>query len=205
MVATQIAMDAALQTAEPAPVTTARTDSEPSTLGLTEIYAAYFKGVWRNLRRLGVPDALLDDAVQDVFLVVHRRHAEFERRSLLKTWIFGIVLHVAKDYRRAARRHAARVAGYAQEVTEASNGQGPAETAELREASRLLHAILERMRYEERVVFVLVELEEMTVRDAAAACAVSLATCQRRLHRARASFDAALNRLNAQPHGRQSP
>ncbi len=69
--------------------------------------------MWRNLHRLGVPSLVLDEAVQDVFLVVHRRRDEFAGRSSLRTWIFGIVLRVAKDYRRAAHRHAVRVQRYA--------------------------------------------------------------------------------------------
>ncbi len=191
--------------AEPSASSGGRTDLPTEIANLREIYVGYFHGVWRNLRRLGVPDAVLDDAVQDVFLVVHRRYAEFARRSSLKTWIFGIVLHVAKDYRRATRRHAARTERYAQAVENNSDIHGPAEEAERREAVRLLHAILEKLRYEERAVFVLVELEELSVREAATACSLSLATCQRRLRSARLLFDAALKRHNVQPQWRRSP
>jgi RNA polymerase sigma-70 factor (ECF subfamily) len=198
-------MDAALVTAEPSISSGGRTGLAAEITNLREIYVEYFHGVWRNLRRLGVPDAVLDDAVQDVFLVVHRRYAEFARRSSLKTWIFGIVLHVAKDYRRATRRHAARTERYAQSVDNVSYGDDPAELAERREAVRLLHTILEKLGYEERAVFVLVELEELSLREAAAACSLSLATCQRRLQNARIAFDAALKRHNDQPRWRRSP
>jgi RNA polymerase sigma-70 factor (ECF subfamily) len=198
-------MDAVLQTMEPDARTGERTDFRMVELDLVSIYAEHFKGVWRNLRRLGVSKAQLDDAVQDVFLVVHRRRTEFASRSSLKTWIFGIVLHVAKDYRRAARRHAAREARYASEFVEPYDADGPAQEVERREASTLLHSVLDRMRYEHRAVFVLVELEELTLHEAAAACSVSLATCQRRLRRARIAFNAALVRLGARHEWRRSP
>src|SRR5688572_27043655 len=69
------------------------------------IYDEYFKFVWRSLRRLGVSVAVLDDAVQEVFLTVHRRLPDFEGRSSLKTWLFGIALNVSQHATRSAARH----------------------------------------------------------------------------------------------------
>ena len=71
--------------------------------GPEQIYEAYFGFVWRNLRRLGVPEAATDDAAQDVFLVVFRRYHEFEGRSSVRTWLFGILLRVARDHRKVTR------------------------------------------------------------------------------------------------------
>src|SRR5262245_25709599 len=68
------------------------------------LYDEHFDFVWRTVRRLGVPEALVDDAVQEVFLVVHRRLGSFEGRSSLKTWICAIVTRVASDSRRSVRR-----------------------------------------------------------------------------------------------------
>ncbi len=129
----------ALATAEAPVSTNSRTEPLLEALDLRQIYAEHFRGVWRNLHRLGVPDSALDDAVQDVFLVVHRRRSEFAGRSSLRTWIFGIVLHVAKDYRRAARRHAMRVQRYTDAVVHGAERSEPSEDAERREANRLLH------------------------------------------------------------------
>ncbi len=185
--------------------TNSRTEPLLEALDLRQIYAEHFRGVWRNLHRLGVPDSALDDAVQDVFLVVHRRRSEFAGRSSLRTWIFGIVLHVAKDYRRAARRHAMRVQRYADAVVPGAERSEPSEDAERREANRLLHLILEEMDDEQRAVFVLVELEQLSVREAAAASAMSLATCQRRLRRARIVFETALSRRTHPTPGRPRP
>src|SRR4051794_13567852 len=71
-------------------------------MNFKEVYDAHFAFVWRSLRRLRVPEASLKDAMQDVFLVVHRRLGEFEGRAKVTTWLFGICLRVAKDYRRRA-------------------------------------------------------------------------------------------------------
>ena len=60
-------------------------EASTSTLAFDEVYDRWLDFVWRSLRRLGVPQASLDDAVQDVFVVVHRRLSTFEGRSTLKT------------------------------------------------------------------------------------------------------------------------
>jgi RNA polymerase sigma-70 factor, ECF subfamily len=76
----------------------------PTAPTFEEVYDEYFAFVWRCLRRLGVSPAAIDDAVQEVFIVVHRRLGEFEQRSSLKTWLFGIAFRVAGAHRRAAQR-----------------------------------------------------------------------------------------------------
>ncbi len=180
---------------EYAAIPAGRTETVKSDPEWQALYAEHFRGVWRNLRRLGVPPDLLDDAVQDVFLVVHRRADEFGGRSSLKTWIFGIVLRVAKDYRRAALRRERRVKQYASS-SPPSERSSPADEVARREELALLHRILGELGEEERAVFVLVELEQLPVREAAQAASLSLSTCERRLRTARRQFDRALQRLS---------
>src|SRR5688572_24262740 len=71
-------------------------------LSLRALYEEHFQFVWRSLRRLGVREADVPDAVQDVFLVVHRKLPEFEGRSKVTTWLFGIALRVARDRQKLA-------------------------------------------------------------------------------------------------------
>jgi RNA polymerase sigma-70 factor (ECF subfamily) len=179
-----------------APESPARLELAP---GLRELYATHFALVWRSLRRLGVKGASLEDAVQDVFLIVHRRWPDFDaERSAPTTWIYGITLRVAKDYRRAAARHGRRVERLA--AVEGSSPEqcaSPAEAIEKREANQLVHTLLGGLEDEDREVLVLVELEQLSVREAATVLGIRIRTCQRRLQRARAAFDAALTRFNA--------
>ena len=68
--------------------------------GFEAVYREHYAFVWRSVRRLGVPDRELDDVVQEVFVIVHRRLAEFEGRSMVTTWLFGIAYRVVRDHRR---------------------------------------------------------------------------------------------------------
>ena len=77
----------------------------PSDLTPRQLYDSHFSFVWRNLRRLGVPDAILEDAAQDVFLVVHRRWDSFDARwSSVETWLFGILMRVARNHQHSLHR-----------------------------------------------------------------------------------------------------
>jgi RNA polymerase sigma-70 factor (ECF subfamily) len=176
-----------------------------SGLPVEQIYAEHVAMVWSGLRRLGVPEANIEDAVQDVFLVAHRRLADFEGRSSIKTWLYGIVLRVAKDYRRSQVRHARRVEGLAQILSVSSAAaQTPLAQAERREANQALHAILAQLDEDHREVLVMVEIEDFSVRDAAAVLNLHVRACQRRLRAAHVAFEKKLARY-LQPAGRQAP
>lgn len=151
------------------------------------------------MRRLGIPPASMDDAVQDVFLVVHRRLPEFEARSQFKTWLFGIILRVAHEHRRSARRHLERVADpeSAEPDELPNNAQTPYDQVERREATAVLHQVLANMSDERRSVFVLVELEQMTVPEVADALGIKLNTAYTRLRDARELFESAVTRYAA--------
>jgi RNA polymerase sigma-70 factor (ECF subfamily) len=181
------------------PVSNANAEEAAPGLGadIEAIYREYFGAVWRGLRRLGVPEASLEDAAQDVFLIVYRRAKEFAGRSSLRTWIYGIAVRVAKDYRRSQTRHTQRVERLAEHLSlTPPSSRTPADEVERREANRLLHAALARLNEERREVLVLVELEQLPVRDAATALGIRVRTCQRRLRAARTEFELALSRAN---------
>lgn len=160
-----------------------------------ELYQAHFPFVWRSAKRLGVRDESLDDAVQEVFVVVHRRLADFEGRSSLRTWLFGITLRVVRDHRRSARR---RDPGCEVDPdTLRATGGGPVESAEKEEAVRLLHALLDELADDRREIFVMAELEQMTMPEIAEALAINLNTAYARLRTARQEFEQALARHRA--------
>jgi RNA polymerase sigma-70 factor, ECF subfamily len=163
-----------------------------------EVYESCAELVWRNLRRLGVPEAALEDAAQDVFLVVHRRLSAFEGRSSLRTWIFGIALRVAAKHRRKARGLAVREAPIPNELSHAVSApaqDGPFERTLQRQATELVQRVLERCDDERRELLIMVDLEQTSVAEAADTLAINLNTAYSRLRAARRAFDAELRRL----------
>lgn len=158
-----------------------------------DVYEEHFDFVWRTVRRLGVPSASVEDAVQDVFVVVHRRAAEFEGRSSVKTWLFGIVVHVARAHR---RRRTLDAIDDPDAVVD-PRAESPHAHAEAAEARRVLHEVLDTLDDERREVFVLIELSEMTAPEAAEALGLKLNTVYSRLRAARHDFDAEVERRAA--------
>ena len=177
----------------PADKTSERADRPAAHAGprLEEIFRDYFDFVWGGLRRMGVPEASLDDAVQDVFLVVHRRQQDFEGRSSLKTWLYGIVLRVAHDWRRKIRR-----GGESQSLPETmEDGRpGPQDSAARSEALRLLERLLGELDEEKRDVLVLADMEQLSAKEIAQIVGSNVNTVYSRLRAARQQFNEAVAR-----------
>ena len=163
-----------------------RQRAERPALVFEEVYAQHFDFVWRTARRLGVGDLHVDDVVQDVFVVVHRKLAGFEGRSSLKTWLYAITRRVVSDHRRAQKRRRPHTP-----ISDslACCGASPQERAARLEAAQLLHAFLDTLPDEQREVFVLAELEQMTAPETVEATGAKLNTVYSRLRLARAAFE----------------
>jgi RNA polymerase sigma-70 factor (ECF subfamily) len=164
-----------------------------------EVYAAHVGFVWRVLRALGVPDTQIEDAVQDVFVVVHRRLAEWQGRAAITTWLFAIARRVAATHRRRARRDpAAPAEPVSDELADDRSGSGDpfAEMSRAQAAATVL-AILEQLDDDKRVVFALVELEQLPVPEVARMLDLNLNTAYSRLRLARQAFEAAVKARTA--------
>lgn len=169
-------------------------DESVTALSLEGVYAEHAPFVWRTVRRLGVPASSVEDAVQDVFVVVHRRLAEFERRSSVRTWIFGIVRRVVRDHRPSKRQEPIDT-----NTLDALPGrdEGPLALAERAQAARLLLGLLDELDEEKREAFILVDLEEMSVPEAAEALSANINTVYSRVRAARQELERALDRARA--------
>jgi RNA polymerase sigma-70 factor (ECF subfamily) len=150
------------------------------------IYEAHFPFVWRALGALGVRGPALDDAAQDVFLVVHRRLSEFQGRSSLRTWIFAIVEHVAFNHRRAERRKQAPLTTL--DDAQMSDDPGPFEHAQDQEIADFLEHFLSGLRTEQRILFVLVLVEQMSAPEVAEVLGVPLNTAYTRIRAIKQAF-----------------
>ena len=168
------------------------TEARPR-LRFESVYSDHFGFVWRMTRRLGVPDASVDDVVQDAFLVLHRRLEEYDGRASVRSWLFGILLHVVRDHRRRHRRKAApcvpRPPDSGSDIAVASADPGPAALAERSEQVALLRRLLDILDDDKRTILVLAYLEQMTVPEIAELLGLNLNTAYSRLRAAKRSFD----------------
>jgi RNA polymerase sigma-70 factor (ECF subfamily) len=154
------------------------------------VYRNHVSFVWRTLRGMGVPDAAVEDAVQEVFVVVHRRLGDFDGRHAVRTWLFAIVYRVACEQRRKLRRTRT------QEPLEPQLRDGalsPYESAERAQELRVAVALLDALDNEKRAVIVLADIEGMTAPEIAKATGVGLNTVYTRLRRARLQLNKLLS------------
>ena len=156
------------------------------------VYAAHVGFVWRVLRTFGVPEAQVEDAVQDVFVVVHRRLGEWQGRAAITTWLFAIARRVASAHRRRADRRTRELADELRDARiDDAGAVDPFAEASRAQAAATVLAILEQLDHDKRAVFVLVELEQLSVPEVARILGLNLNTAYSRLRLARQAFEAA--------------
>lgn len=158
---------------------------------LAEVFREYAPFAWRALRRLGIPEADVEDVCQEVFVVVHRKLPEFEGRSSMKTWLYGICARTASDYRRSGRVRREIVTD---SPPDASHEAPQHEVVALRQARAALDRILDQLDDDKRAVFVLYEIEELAMAEVAEALSCPLQTAYSRLHAARKLVASAVER-----------
>jgi len=168
-----------------------RDSNEP--LDIRAIYDAHAGFVWLSLQRLGVQPSDLDDVAQEVFMVVHRRLESFDRAGRFTTWLFGICLRVAANYRRRRRS--------SHEVLLGDSGDdgssilaAPDNLLARREERHLADWALGRLDVEKRATFVMFEVESLSCEEIAKIMNVPVGTVYSRLHAARRQLEKAIAR-----------
>lgn len=154
------------------------------------LYDAYFAFAWRMLWRFGVPRAAVPDAVQDVFVIVHRRLGDLDGQHVVRSWIYGIIVRVAREYRRKHARRAEELALAAEELVDPHAPNAHEQLEQARDLA-LLEELLSTLDEAKREVLVLVELEQMSVPEVAELLDANVNTIYTRLRAARAQFERA--------------
>ena len=152
------------------------------------VYQAHVGLVWRCLRRAGVPEAALEDATQEVFLVYHRRRHEFRGDSSVRTWLVGIARGIAANVRRGEQRMVRRLEARRVEPGSALARDELEREAAQAEARALVGRFLASLPPTQRVVFEWIEIEGFKQREVADLLDVSINTVGSRLRAARAAF-----------------
>ena len=176
------------------PAATTMAGSEPPLAVPTfqELCALYLDFVWKCARAFGSKSDEIDDVVQDVFLVVQRRHADLKEGQHARSWIYSITRRVVSTHRRQRRENDSRGAPDVDSLR--STEQSPLAAAERQSEVRILSALLDGLDERKREVFVLSEILEMSGREIADTIGVPMNTVYSRLRAAREDFDAAAQR-----------
>jgi RNA polymerase sigma-70 factor (ECF subfamily) len=177
----------------PAPALAAGLRARPT---FDELYDAHVEFLWRNARRLGVSDDAVDDVLQQVFLVVHRRLGEVTMTGSEKAWLFGVLVRVVRDHKRSLRRKSPHhfVAAADPETLADDRGRMPDEAFARVEAAALVQRWLDALDDDKREVFILAELEQLSAREIGEATGTNPSTVYSRLRAARQEFEAAATR-----------
>jgi RNA polymerase sigma-70 factor (ECF subfamily) len=157
-----------------------RAEARPA---LAAIFREQIGFVWRSLRSFGLPEDDLEDAAQEVFMVVHKRLGSWDGHKL-REWLFSIAQRVASNHRK--RIHVRRV--HAEKVERSGApplSDASASSLEARETLRQLEGALAELDEDKRTVFVLYEVEQLTMSEVASVVNVPLKTAYARLYAAR--------------------
>jgi RNA polymerase sigma-70 factor (ECF subfamily) len=171
---------------------------------LDVVYRAHADFVYRIACQLGVAAAHVEDVVHDVFLVVHRRLQEYDGRSM-RSWLYGITRRVVLHHHRGVQRSHAR----SRLAPVPKPAPDPEQRTAEHEAIAIVESFVARLPEEQRVVFVLADLEGTPMPEIADALAVNLNTLYSRLRLARRRFEQHLaahgETHDGVDHGRAEP
>lgn len=160
---------------------------------LRNVVREHFASVWRFLRRLGFQPHIVDDAVQDLFLVVLRRIDDV-LPGRERAFLFAAAIRIAT---KMAGRGAREVPVGERVTLDVEPGATPETLLADERARQLLMRLLLELEERQRVVFVMYEIEEMTIPEIAEILELPVGTVASRLRAAREDFRAKLARHRA--------
>jgi RNA polymerase sigma-70 factor (ECF subfamily) len=162
-------------------------DAEAGQLRLAHVLSRDFELVWRTLRRLGVPEADVDDGAQLVFMTLSSRLEDVES-GRERAFLLGTCTRVAANQRRKVARRPEVLD--AEPDRRSADLPNPEEAMLTKQRRALLDEGLDELPPDQRAVFVLFELEGFSLPEIAESLAIPLGTATSRLRRARLKFEA---------------
>lgn len=179
------------------PLSDPRADCPETTAEWRDFYDENWRWIYQVVRRVGGYDIEVEDAVQDVFVVLANKLHTFEGRSQLRTWIYRICLNVTSEHRRRRKRqrrieHAASLVAFWREGPQTSE-----RILEARGDAAMVQQILAKMGDRKREVFFLREIEQLCGDDVAVVLDIPPATVRTRLFHARKEFTRLLEKARS--------
>ena len=140
----------------------------------------------RVIEKLTGSGAHVDDILQDTFIIAYKKREQFEGRSALRTWLYGIAKNLCMHHKRGL----ARFLNFKEKLqsTPSPDSPSPHKNLEVSRELQLAESVITSMTFKQREVFVLYELEEMEGTDIAELLEIPIGTVWTRLHKARQVF-----------------
>lgn len=164
--------------------------SEPAAVG--EAYDAHHAAIRAFAQRFVGDPAAAEDLVHDVFVSLPRAVQNFRGQSSLRTFLISIAVNRGHHHVRTAMRRRAAHARLEREPS--PNVPDPEHLARRKELASALTRALDTLPIDQRVAFVLCEVEDRTSRDVAQIIGAPEGTVRTRLFHAKKKLRAELER-----------
>ncbi len=162
---------------------------------MAEVYDAHHAAVRAFAKRLLGDAASAEDLVHEVFVSLPRAVRSFRGDSALRTFLISIAVNHARHHMRAAQRRRRAISAYGELTAAIGNGEAasdPERETRRKQLAELLTRALDTLPIEQRVAFVLCEVEERTSGEAAEIVGAPEATLRTRLFHAKKKLRLAL-------------
>lgn len=178
-----------------ADINQAEMHARPAEIDFSRVYAEWFDYVWLLLQRLGVRSAEVDDVLQEVFLVVHRRLSDYDPTRPMRPWLTGITVRVARRERRLVRHHREQLTESDQLGRMQVEHETPEASLAARQRRQRVHEALDALDDDRRAIFTMRDLHGIPCPEIAEILDLPVNTVYTRLRTARQLFKQAFARL----------
>ena len=166
--------------------------NDENAIDIGQAYQAHASFIARVIEKLTGSGSHVDDILQETFIIAYKKRHQFEGRSAIRTWLYGIAKNLCMHHKRGL----ARFLNFIEKLQTIPNqdSQSPQKELEVSRQLQLAESIITGMTFKQREVFVLYELEEMEGPEIAELLGIPLGTVWTRLHKARQIFQARLEK-----------
>ena len=161
---------------------------------ISTLFADHARFLLRVAERLTGPGPHVEDVVQEVFLIAHRRREALAEHPDPRAWLYRTTTNVVQHHRRSIARRMRLAAAAKVEASRAERPDRPDQAAGRSEQAQLIRECTAKLPIKQREVFVLYELESMEGQDIAEMLGIPVNTVWSRLHHARKGFKKAYER-----------
>src|SRR5688500_15825091 len=174
----------------------------PDHVDCEQLMRRYNGRLFRVARAILKQDAAAEDALQDAYLEAYLHMNDFRGEAQLSTWLTRIVVNQSLMKLRKEKRHgnvvpmapsAAPEEDMTRDVVD-TKAESPGDAVFRAEVRKLLERRIDELPMTFRTVFMMREIEDMTVQETAECLSIPEATVRSRLFRARALLRESLAR-----------